>query len=171
VDSESKKKVCLVGDFAVGKTSLTRRFVNNVFSDKYLTTVGVKIDTKVVSCVDADGAPATTKLVVWDIAGESTVTSINESYMRGLAGYLLVADGTRSATLDTALHLHEKTTELFGSLPFVVLLNKRDLTDEWDISESDQQALSNRGFKVYETSAKSGNHVEEAFVWLAGQLS
>ena len=171
MDNESKKKVCLVGDFAVGKTSLTRRFVNNVFSDKYLTTVGVKIDTKVVSSVGRDGAEVTTKLVVWDIAGESTVTSINESYMRGLAGYLLVADGTRRATLDTALHLHERTTEIFGPLPFVVLLNKHDLTEEWDISESDQQALTDRGFKIYESSAKSGTHVEDAFTWLAGQMS
>jgi len=171
VENESKKKVCLVGDFAVGKTSLTRRFVNNIFSDKYLTTVGVKIDTKVVSCTTADGTEVTTKLVVWDIAGESTVTSINESYMRGLAGYLLVADGTRRATLDTALHLHEKTTDLFGPLPFAVLLNKRDLVDEWAISESDMQALSDSGFRVYESSAKSGSCVEEAFVWLAGQVS
>ena len=75
---ETKKKICMVGDFAVGKTSLTRRFVNNVFSDKYLTTVGVKIDTKTVSCTNGQGQPASVKFVLWDFAGEHTVTSINE---------------------------------------------------------------------------------------------
>lgn len=164
--TEQKRKVCLVGDFAVGKTSLTRRFVNNVFSDKYLTTVGVKIDTKVVQLDESE----TAKLVVWDIAGESTVTSINENYMKGLAGYLLVADGTRPATIETAMHLQKRTEELFGPLPFVFLLNKNDLESQWAVSDEHEASLREKGWKVFLTSAKSGAHVETAFSWLAREV-
>ncbi len=164
--TEQKRKVCLVGDFAVGKTSLTRRFVNNVFSDKYLTTVGVKIDTKVVEVNESQ----TAKLVVWDIAGESTVTSINENYMKGLAGYLLVADGTRPATIETALHLQQRTEEIFGSLPFVFLLNKNDLETQWAVTDAQEQLLRDKGWKIFLTSAKSGAHVETAFSWLAREV-
>ena len=80
----------MVGDFSVGKTSLTQKFVNNVFSEKYLTTIGVKIDT-----VDVDDV----KLVVWDVAGRDSLSPINVSYLVGAAGIVFVADGTREDTL------------------------------------------------------------------------
>jgi len=80
----------MVGDFSVGKTSLTQKFVNNVFSEKYLTTIGVKIDT-----VEIDD----TKLIIWDVAGRDSLSPINASYLGGAAGVVLVADGTREATV------------------------------------------------------------------------
>jgi len=85
-----KKKICMVGDFSVGKTSLTQKFVNNVFSEKYLTTIGVKIDTVEVN---------ETKLIVWDVAGRDSLSPINASYLVGAAGVVLVADGTRPSTV------------------------------------------------------------------------
>ncbi len=157
----------MVGDFGVGKTSLTRRYVNNIFSDRYLTTVGVKIETKQVDLT----TDQTVKLVIWDIAGEETITSINRSYMRGLSGYLLVADGTRPNTIQTAEYLHTRTQEIFGDLPFAFLLNKSDLDESWAVSEEKIDELKGRGWRVNQTSAKTGANVEDTFRWLAEQTA
>ena len=81
----------------MGKTSLVRRFVDSIFSDAYLTTVGVKIDKKVLSTGTEPLA-----LILWDIAGEDEVSAVRMSYLRGAAGYLLVVDSTRPETLETA---------------------------------------------------------------------
>ena len=97
-----QKKICLLGGFGVGKTSLVSRYVHSIFSDKYLTTVGVKIDKKSVTL---DGTVV--DLVIWDIYGQDDYQKVRMSYLRGAAGYLLVADGTRRSTLDTALALHD----------------------------------------------------------------
>jgi len=157
----------MVGDFGVGKTSLTRRYVNNIFSDRYLTTVGVKIETREVN-LDSDKA---VKLVIWDIAGEESITSINRSYMRGLSGYLLVADGTRPSTIKTAEYLHTRTQDIFGELPFTFLINKKDLVTEWAVSEEKITELEGSGWRVRQTSAKTGEHVEAAFEWLAAAVA
>ena len=78
------KKVCIIGDFAVGKTSTVARCVHNVFSDKYLTTVGVKIDTKEVVLEDSE---KTVKMIIWDIAGTDRFSAVEFSYLRGSSGY------------------------------------------------------------------------------------
>jgi small GTP-binding protein len=85
----TQKKICMLGSFSVGKTSLVARYVSSVFSDKYLTTVGVKIDKKTVA---VDGADVT--LLLWDIYGEDDFQKLRMSYLRGASGYLLVVDGT-----------------------------------------------------------------------------
>src|SRR4030095_6092425 len=89
-----QKKVCMLGTFAVGKTSLVRRFVESIYSDKYHTTVGVKIDKKVVP---VDGEEV--MLMLWDIEGTESEHEMRMSYLRGAAGYLMVVDGTRQETL------------------------------------------------------------------------
>lgn len=91
--TELARKICLLGDFAVGKTSLVSRFVRNTFSEKYLTTVGVKVDSRALELADGRAL----KLVVWDLAGKSELDSMNRSYIRGASGLMLVADGTREA--------------------------------------------------------------------------
>jgi len=96
-----QKKVCLLGDFGVGKTSLVRRVVKNEFSEKYLTTVGVKMDTKLITVNDE----LAVKLIIWDIAGEGCLKKVAQTYLRGAAGFLLVVDGTRSSTLDCAINM------------------------------------------------------------------
>src|SRR5215470_13805196 len=98
-----QKKICMLGGFSVGKTSLVRRFVHSVFSETYLTTVGVKIDKKTVSLPDR-----VVNLILWDLAGEDDLNSFRMTNMRGAAGYMLVADGTRRSTLDVALSLRER---------------------------------------------------------------
>ncbi len=160
-----QKKICMLGTFSVGKTSLVRRFVASIYDDKYHTTVGVKIDKKVVQ---ASGQEV--MLLLWDLQGEESAQDLRRSYLRGTAGYLLVADGTRNDTLYAALALQAKTQETVGMVPFTLLLNKADLTEEWSISERETAALEQKGWRIIQTSAKSGAGVEEAFLTLAQKM-
>jgi len=157
-------KVCIVGDFAVGKTSVVERFVSNHFSGKYLSTVGVKIDTKEI---EQPALGATHKLVVWDVAGADEFGPKEFAYLRGASGYIYVADGTRPETLAVVEHLHSQITSKYGKAPFVLLVNKRDLTNEWSVSEEYLNALTMAYENVYQTSAKTGNDVEQAIHRLA----
>jgi small GTP-binding protein len=157
-----KKKVSMLGAPGVGKTSLVRRFVDSIFSDKYLSTVGVKIDKKTV---DADGVEV--ELLLWDIAGEEERFAVPPSYVRGTAGFLLVLDGTRASTLVTALDLHGRIVAEVGEIPFVVVVNKSDLRDAWEIGQGELDGLRGKGWTVLESSAKLGTGVEEAFLGVA----
>ena len=160
-----QKKVCLLGGFGVGKTSLVRRYVQSIFSDAYLTTVGVKIEKRMVNVGAAEVA-----LILWDIAGEDDVTTIRTSYLRGAAGYLLVVDVTRGETLEVAKSIQARVTAEIGSVPFLFLFNKTDLKDDWDIPENSLEDLQEAGYVVLRTSAKTGEGVEEAFQELAKRM-
>jgi hypothetical protein len=157
-----QKKICMLGGFSVGKTSLVKRYVHSVFSEAYLTTVGVKIDKKTV---DLDGR--TVNLILWDLAGEDDINSFRITNLRGAAGYVLVADGTRPSTLDVALSLRERVEAEFGPLPFVLLLNKSDLKEQWAVSDTELAGLRERGWWVQPSSARTGEGVEDAFKDLA----
>ena len=156
-----QKKVCMLGGFAVGKTSLVSRFVRSIFSDKYLTTVGVKIDKKTVKAGDRE-----VTLVLWDINGQDEFQDVQESYLRGTSGYLLVVDGTRRQTLETASQLQQKAEAVAGQVPFVVVLNKSDLATEWQVDERGIVKLAEQGWPIVRTSAKTGEGVEETFLKL-----
>lgn len=157
-----QKKICMLGAYAVGKTSLVSRFVRSIFSDKYQTTVGVKIDKKTVKLSDQE-----LSLILWDLAGEDDYIQVRMSYLRGSAGYLLVADGMRRATLDKAVELQQRAEGEVGKLPFILLINKLDVIDDWEIKEADLAALSATGWQVVATSAKTGVRVQETFLALA----
>jgi len=160
-----QKKICMLGGFAVGKTSLVRQFVESIYSDKYHTTVGVKIDKKLVTAGDQE-----VNLLLWDIQGEDGVQKLRSSYLRGAAGYLLVIDSTRGTTLDTACAIQQSAQELLGLVPFIAVINKIDLVDEWDLDEKAIEGLVQAGWTVYRTSAKTGQHVENAFINLAKKI-
>jgi small GTP-binding protein len=153
-----QKKICMLGGFAVGKTSLVARFVSSIFSDKYLSTVGVKIDKKELS---VDGKDVT--LMLWDIYGQDEFQTVQTSYLRGMSGYLLVVDGTRIATLDTARDLQVKAAEVAGTAPFILLLNKLDLAPQWEVDEKALFKLADQGWRIVRTSAKTGEGVQHAF--------
>lgn len=159
------RKVCIVGDFAVGKTSTVARFVHNVFSDKYLTTVGVKIDTRKVAVDDVE-----LKMIIWDIAGTDRFSAVEFSYLRGANGYLVVVDGTRDHTLDVALRLTTEARERYGEVPQVFLVNKSDLKDDWAVTDERLEELRDAGNAVFVTSAKTGENVDEAIHALARLL-
>ena len=155
-------KIALVGAPGVGKTSLVRRFVDSLFDDRYLTTIGVKVDKKQVRV----GAEDVT-LMIWDIAGAEDRFSVPSSYLKGAAGYLLVVDGTRLDTLDTAAALVAQVEHDVAELPFVMVLNKKDLPD-W---RGDANELSARCVAIVPSSAKTGDGVDEAFQRLAAALT
>jgi small GTP-binding protein len=156
----------MIGDFSVGKTSLVARFVRQTFSEKYLTTVGVKIDTKLVKLADERDV----KLVLWDIAGNDALTTATSSYLRGSAGFFLVIDGTRRPTWNSALTLREAVIKQLGEKPFIMLLNKADLEEQWEIDQSLIDEKAQQGWTLFKTSAKTGMNVEEAFAELATQM-
>jgi small GTP-binding protein len=161
-----QKKICMLGGFAVGKTSLVRRFVQSIFSETYLTTVGVKIDKKSVVLPNK-----TVDLILWDLAGEDDIGSFRVSYVRGATGLVLVVDGTRAATLAVALTLRERVEAEFGAMPFVLLLNKSDLADRWAISDAEMDGLKLDGWQIYLTSALTGDHVDDAFHHIASMVA
>ncbi len=149
-------KICIVGDFAVGKTSTVERFVNNQFSEKYLTTIGVKVDTKEITLSN----DVRLKFIIWDIAGTEQFGEVEFAYLRGASGYVLVADGTRAQTIASALDLKSQALNKYGDVPLVFLLNKSDLDDSWEVSDESLTQLRASCSDVYVTSAKNGDNVE-----------
>jgi small GTP-binding protein len=157
-----QKKICMVGVFGTGKTCLVQRFVHSIFSPKYLSTVGVKIDRK-----DVEAGGQSIRLMLWDLEGRDEKYDINPSYLRGSHGLIYVVDGTRRETFDQMFEIRELATRSIGEVPSVVALNKVDLTDEWKLSPDDDGTLAQRGLHSVRTSAKNGQGVEDVFNWLA----
>lgn len=159
-----QKKICMVGVFATGKTSLVRQFVYSKFSEKYHSTVGVKIDRR-----EVDVAGTQVNLLLWDLAGQDEFEKTRSSYLRGSSGIFFVVDGTRRETLTALADLLTLVQQTLGPVPTVVAINKVDLEDQWKIGDADVHGLFGEGRYVVKTSAKTGVGVEEAFLWLAGQ--
>jgi small GTP-binding protein len=151
-------KVCLIGATGVGKTSLADRFTHSVFSETYRTTIGVRIET-----AEVVHAGRQTQLVIWDMSGEDEFQSVQPAYLKGAAGCLLVVDGTRPDTLDTARGLLRRASEAAGDVPFVVVVNKSDLQHVWAVRSQDLAALRANAYAVVEASARSGDGVHRAF--------
>ena len=162
-----QKKICLLGAFAVGKTSLIMRYVDSIFSDKYHTTVGVKIDKKQLTVDKQD-----VTLMIWDLAGQDDMTRLRTSYLRGVAAYVIVADGTRPFSLETAMNMHKEAREFTGDVPFILALNKSDLmsTNKWLIGTEQLEALEHQGIDFLLTSAKTGDHVNTIFSTLTQKI-
>ena len=159
------KKVCMIGAFAVGKTALVEQYVRSIFSNRYLSTVGVKISKKQCSVGEQD-----VNLVLWDMEGKDEYNEINAFYLRGAMGFFLVADGTRKDTLNTALLIRLLALDVAGNIPHYLLLNKSDLLPDWQVTKEDIIHLEQQGLRVLQTSAKTGEGVEEAFSSLAAAM-
>lgn len=157
-----QKKICMVGVFGAGKTCLVQQYVHSLFSTKYHSTVGVKIDRKTVAL---DGTDLT--LLLWDLAGRDDAGDIAVSYLRGGHGIIYVVDGTRRETFEQIFELRTIVTKAIGEVPSVLALNKVDLTESWALQPADDAALAREPWKVIRTSAKTGEGVEASFAWLA----
>ncbi|MGH7559392.1 MAG: Rab family GTPase [Gemmatimonadales bacterium] len=157
-----QKKICMVGMFGTGKTCLVRQYVHSIFSTKYHSTVGVKIDRKTV---DVGGTEVS--LLLWDMAGRDGEQDITVSYLRGAHGILYVIDGTRRETYEPIFELRELVRSAAGDVPSVIALNKSDLVDQWVLAPADVDGLAKHDWHPLRTSAKTGEGVEAAFTWLA----
>lgn len=160
-----QKKVCMVGVAGTGKTSMVQRFVHSLFSERYHSTVGVKIDRKVVA---TDAGDVT--LLLWDIEGRTGEQDVPASYVRGAHAVLYVADGTRRATFDELPSLRALVRDTVGDVPSVVALNKADLADAWALTRADEASLPGAGLHPVRTSARTGAGVEDAFHRLAEEV-
>jgi len=163
-----KKKVCMLGAAGVGKTSLVKRYVESIFSEKYLTTVGVKIDKKVMKLGETE-----ITLLLWDLMGEEKGSPAKLHYLKGASGIVLVTDG-RKLALRTALEIRERVRNEAGPVPCVLAANKIDLCKEswaWEytIEELDERT-ENAGLIPFTTSALTGTGVELMFEYLARQM-
>ena len=160
-----KKKICMLGGFAVGKTSLVKRFVTGQFSEKYHTTIGVKIDQKIVHLSAQE-----ILLILWDLYGDDDYQKVRASYLHGSAGYLLVIDGTRQESLEGARILHQMAIQYLGSVPYVLVINKHDLRESWQVDSEMYEDLAHDACLVLHSSAKTGEGVELAFIELTKQI-
>ncbi len=152
-----QKKVCMLGSFSVGKSSLVRRFVESMFDEQYHTTIGVKVDKKVVN---ANGEDLT--LVLWDIYGEDVFQKMRMSYLRGMHGYILVVDGTRRQTLDDALALNDRVVAGIRKSSRCAGLNKFDLTDQWEIDSAQETQLTAAGWTLEQHQRENGRRCRKS---------
>lgn len=160
------KKICMMGAFAVGKTSLVRRFVHSIFSENYQTTIGVMISKKALVVDDCEY-----ELVIWDLEGRDEFTDVRSNYLRGAAGTLFVVDVTRPHTLIVARQLREEVKRHVGDIPSLILLNKTDLADQWRLDQDLLLQLEQEGCVLLHTSAKTGEQVETSFITLVRAIN
>ena len=154
------KKVCLLGDFSVGKTSLIRRFVYDAFTDKYITTVGTKISSKIVKISDE----IEVNIMIWDIVGNLFYKTLQLSYFKGSNGGLLVYDITREDTLINLRNWVDRFQKVVGKVPLIFIANKIDLKDQvkFGLKES-EDVLREFNSPFFVSSAKTGENVEKIF--------
>lgn len=168
-----KKKICLLGSFGVGKTSLIERFVHNRFEEKYLTTLGVRISQKILPPVknSGDGLPKQYYLLIWDIAGLEKFDSVVKNYFRGAAGALAVADLTRPETFEGLLQNVNRFLKINPEAKIGVLGNKVDLLPTKEsIPIHLKEIAQGLNTEALSASAKTGENVEAAFLSLAKML-
>jgi small GTP-binding protein len=159
----ARKKIMLLGDIGVGKTSLIRRLVLDRFEGTYKGTLGFDLYTYAV-----DGADPTTgdrvPLVIWDTDGNVGVNILNHDvYMQGTSAILLVADATRPETHTAVGELATRVMDKFPGRPFVFVLNKCDLIEGAPVTPTSWASLIDSGTPLMHTSAKSGERVVDAF--------
>ncbi len=168
-----KLKVCLVGDSAVGKTSLIRKFVYDEFSDKYITTLGTKITKRemVIPNPMGDGDIAV-DMAIWDIMGQHGFRALlQEAYFFGVDGIIAVCDLTRPRTLEGVEDWLERTHEIAGDVPIVTVGNKNDLGDEKVVSEEELRRVAEKCHAEHSTaSALTGENVERIFEDLTNEI-
>jgi len=159
------KKICLIGDFGVGKTSLIRRFVERQFSDQYLSTVGVKISRKTVELTDSKTQKV--QLLIWDLEGHTKFKAIAPSYLKGASGAIVVGDVTRQETIDNIPERAQLFLDVNPNGVMIFALNKYDLIDEEKLANMPKLQDIEQVITTYPTSAKTGSHVDEIFQKLA----
>jgi len=159
------KKVVLLGDPAVGKTSLIKKYVQDVFDDRYLNTIGAKVMKKNLGVhKPATGEIVDLKLILWDIAGQESFATVKKAYYKGASGALVACDSTRRETMEHVHHWIENLFDVSGVIPFIIIVNKSDLEKEAAFTLDEvRKEFQPYEAPVYATSAKTGFNVELVF--------
>jgi small GTP-binding protein len=166
VENSRKLKICIIGDVGVGKTSLIRRYVLDVFDDKYIATIGTKVTKREMEIKDPEtGAPQNVILLIWDIMGQPSFREVlREAYFYGVEGALAVCDVTSKESLGELRYWIKAMTSTTGKVPIVFLGNKCDLRDETRVPYQDLEVFAKKqNSPALLTSAKTGYNVEQAF--------
>ncbi|MBN1148863.1 MAG: GTP-binding protein [Anaerolineales bacterium] len=163
-----QKKICLLGDISVGKTSLINRFVYDRFDERYLSTIGVKVSRKELPL--RQGRPA--HLLIWDLAGNEDFSGVRLNYLQGAAGALLVCDLTRASTLESLTEYARQLRQIAPKAALIMLANKNDLVDEREITPAALAEVARQlgAPAPLLTSAKTGEGVEQSFLKLADAI-
>lgn len=156
-----QKKICLLGASGVGKTSLVKQYVEGMFSEQYLTSIGVKVDKKLV-----DLGVEKVQLMLWDLEGIDRYCGFQAKYLRGASAYMIVTDQTRSQSLIEGMEIHRMAREV-SDAPAILVVNKSDLDVEWHWSEKEINGFSKEFVNSFSTSAKTGAQVEAMFQFIA----
>jgi len=156
-----QKKICLLGPTGVGKTSLVKQFVEGIFSEKYLTSIGVKIDKKQVQTQDQ-----IVQLMIWDIEGTDRYCGFQAKYLRGASAYIIVTDQTRSQSLLEGIEI-QKMVKAEADIPGVLVINKSDLPSSWHWSDAEIEENKQHFEHACHTSAKTGEGVDAMFSQVA----
>ncbi len=159
------KKICLLGDFSVGKTSLVHRFIyNEPFEDEYASPMaGVKVNRKTIVMPHKNDVVELT-LFFWDLAGNEDFSQLWHSYVHGAVGAALVCDLTRPETLNNLIKYAADLRQTNPTAKFILAANKSDLTDEYRLTPTKLKEISTElDAPYYLTSAKTGNEVEVFF--------
>ncbi|MDY7002690.1 MAG: Rab family GTPase [Cyanobacteriota bacterium] len=168
------KKICLVGDFGVGKTSLIRKFVDRQFSDEYLSTVGVKISRKKVDLPKTEVEKNNfLQLLIWDLEGHTKFKAIAPSYLQGASGAIVVADVTRQETIENISERLDLFLSVNPKSVAILALNKSDLVDAEIINQllsKFEHQEDERVIATYSTSAKTGENVDDIFEKLSYRM-
>jgi small GTP-binding protein len=165
-----KVKICLVGDAKVGKTSLIRRYVLDVFDDEYITTLGTKVSKKKV-IIKHDDKKFEIVLSIWDILGQEDFRNIQNMAFKGSKGTLMVCDITRKDSLMNLQNWITRVKEVTKEIPFIILANKSDLKDQYDFNEEElKDFATGLNMPYYLTSAKTGENVIKTFFQISEMI-
>lgn len=168
-----KLKICLIGDVGVGKTSLIRRYVLDVFDDKYIATIGTKVTKKEIEVKHPrTGEPIKLVLLIWDIMGQPSFREVlREAYFYGAEGAIAVCDVTSKESLGELRYWVKAMTATTGKIPIIFLGNKCDLREETRIPYQDIEVFAKKhDSPAMLTSARTGYNVEQAFLTLVERL-
>lgn len=165
-----QKKICLIGEFSVGKTSLVRRFIEGRFEEKYLSTIGVQVSRKSLQVRHAE-QQIELDLLVWDLVGGEKFDSRMKTYFRGASGAILVCDLTRPETLVSLARYATDFWQVNPATPLIMVGNKADLIEECLISDRMlAEVAADWHAPWFLSSAKSGENVELIFQTLGEQM-
>lgn len=166
-------KILLLGEYRVGKSSLVLRYVENRFPGDYMATIGANFLVKSVRLDVGEGKSLTVGLQIWDIGGHARSSQVGHVFFQGVSGAILVYDITRKETLEKLILWKEQLYKYSPKACLFIAGNKKDLVEKREITAEEGKRFAQIDLgttNFFETSAKTGDHVQETFEDLARLL-